>query len=296
MIRFHALGVRFSLPLLTLLFPLLARQLGMHTGLFPLILALGAHEMMHVLAAALLGVEIREIRLMPFGGSARMENPYGVGGMRILWVALAGPGINFLLAICFAALAQWGFLSPAAAAAHVHHNLVLCLFNLLPALPLDGGRMLYALLHRRLGEERTLKLGILLGRALAFVLLGMMLLGGLKHGKWNLSFLLAALFMLSSGRDEADALVISRAQRLCALQQDPQQPLPVRIYQGGNLCAREALQLLRPRERVWFALKDGSILQDHCILREIIENGAAELPLEQLLQGKSAAPLPGVRN
>ena len=296
MIRFHALGVRFSLPLLTLIFPLLARHLGMNTGFLPLFLALGAHEMMHVLAAALLGVKIREIRLMPFGGSARMENPYGVGGMRILWAALAGPGVNLLLAVVFAALAQWGFLSPVSAAVHVRHNLVLCLFNLLPALPLDGGRILYALLQRHIGEERALKLGILLGRLLAAILLGMMLLGGCIHGKWNLSFLLAALFLISSGRDEAEALVLARAQRLCALQEDQQQPLPVRIYQGGNLCARDALRLLRPRERVWFALQDGSILQDQYILNEIIKNGAAELPLEQMAQGISAAPLPGVRS
>jgi stage IV sporulation protein FB len=252
--------------------------------------------MMHVAAAALLGVRITEIHLMPFGGSARMENPYGVCGMRILWVALAGPAVNLLLAISFAALAQWSVLSPAAAAVHVRHNLVLCLFNLLPALPLDGGRILYALLQRRLGEEKALKLGIYLGWILAWTLITGMLFAGLRSGRWNLSFLLAAVFIISSGRDESEALSIARAQRLCALQQELGQALPVRIYQGGNLSAREALKLLRPRERIWFAMADGSILQDKQILAAIIKNGAAELPLEQLIQGNAAAPAAGVRN
>lgn len=301
MIRFHALGVRFSLPLLTLLVPLLALQLGMRGDMPALLLALSIHELAHVCAAAALGVQITEVRLLPFGGSARMENPYGLPGSRLLAVAAAGPCMNLLLAVLIAAFSHWRLLNPASAVIHVRHNLVLAAFNLLPALPLDGGRMLYVLLERRFGEESALGAGIWLGRILAAMLCLFALLGGLMHSRWNLSFLLAAVFIIASGRDERQSLGKARMQRLCALQDEAAAPLPVRIYRvhaDTPLC--EALSLIRPRESSWFALNAGGeslqIIEDRQIFRHIIANGAADLPLGELPGSKDAAPHDGVRN
>ena len=301
MIRFHALGVRFSLPLLTLIVPFLALQLGMRGDMPALLLALSAHELAHVLAAIALGVQITEVRLLPFGGSARMENPYGLPGIRLLAVAAAGPCMNLLLAVMMAALAQWGLLSPPATAAHVRHNLVLAAFNLLPALPLDGGRMLYALLQRRLGPEKAVQAGIVPGWVLAAVLGITAVWGGLAHGRWNLSFLLAAVFIIASGRDERQSLCRSRLQRLNALQEASSAPLPVRIYRvHSGTPLREALALLRPRESSWFALnrEDGGmrLIEDRQIFRHIIANGAADLPLGELPDEDAAAPQMRIRN
>jgi len=72
-IRFHALGVPFSVPLLSLLVPILGPKLGMRLDLTALALALALHETAHIIAAKLTRVDIREVRILPFGGTGEIE-------------------------------------------------------------------------------------------------------------------------------------------------------------------------------------------------------------------------------
>lgn len=286
MIRFRALGVQFRLPLLALLTPLLAAKLGMRANLPAMAIALSAHELAHLLAARLAGVEIAEIQLLPFGGSAKMENPYRIPPARLVAVALAGPAANLALIVLCAALTQWGLVQATSAAALFQMNLTLMLFNLLPALPLDGGRILYALLQRPLGESRALRLGIWLGRVLAAALLAAAVGLGFRSGRWNLTLILAAVFLLASGPDESAAWARSRAQRLGdALESAAIRP--VRILQlPADTSVSRALELLRPRERCWFLLTDGgnprSLLDERSLLRHLIDGGAPEAMLGEL--------------
>ena len=289
MIRFQALGVRFSLPMLTLVAPLLAQKLGMEGGLAPLAAALSVHEAAHLAAAKLCGVAIREIRILPFGGSARMENPYRLPLRQILPVAAAGPAANLLLALCLAALAHWRLLDAAQVHPWIQPNLVLCLFNLIPALPLDGGRMLFALLRRPLGEKKALTAGLWSGRLLAFTLLAAALLTGLHRGVWNLSFVLSALFVLACGRDEKCARLQSRAQQLSDLLASDYEGRPARLYQlDASEHADKALSILRPREPGWFILtrkgKPAGMLGARQLLDFLVNGGAPEAALEELLE------------
>ena len=145
--------------------PITAWLLGLITtaGLF---LSVFGHELAHALMAKAEGIEIEEIVLHPFGGLARLktdpQNPRAE-----FRIALAGPASSFLFAIlAFAAtkIAAMGnyestvvvfFLISAG-------NLLLALFNLFPGYPLDGGRVLRALLWRRTGDikDATRKAGI----------------------------------------------------------------------------------------------------------------------------------------
>lgn len=285
MIRFHALGVRFCLPLLSLLAPLLALRLGMQGSLSGIAISLSAHELAHILAARCAGVEIQEIRILPFGGSARMENPYNLSPARLITVAIAGPLANLSLTIISAALAHWRLLDAVRAGEIMRTSLILMLFNLLPALPLDGGRILYALLQRPLGEARALKTGIWLGRALALMLAGFSILLRVRTGKWNLSFILAAVFVLSAERDEQLALSRSRAERLSRALASPG-PRPARIYQlDAATSAAEALRYLRPRESAWFVLTENGapagMIDGGSILRQVLDGNIHE-PLSRL--------------
>ena len=303
MIRFRALGVQFRLPLLALLTPLLAAKLGMRANLPAMAIALSAHELAHLLAARLAGVEIAEIQLLPFGGSAKMENPYRIPPARVVAVALAGPAANLVLIVLCAALTQWGLVQAASAAALFQMNLTLMLFNLLPALPLDGGRILYALLQRPLGESRALRLGIWLGRVLAAALLAVAVGLGFRSGRWNLTLILAAVFLLASGPDESAAWARSRAQRLGdALESAAIRP--VRILQlPSDTSVQRALELLRPRERCWFLLTDAdlprALVDENSILRHLIDGGAPEATLGELrayrLPPPSRSSAPGVQ-
>ena len=294
MIRFQALGVRFCLPLLTLLAPILALRLGMQASLSGLAISLSAHELAHILAAKCMRVEISEIRILPFGGSARMENPYTLSPAQLVTVAVAGPLANLSLMLICAALAHWSLLDTLKAADIVRSSLVLMLFNLLPALPLDGGRILYALLQKALGEARALRLGIWLGRILSLLLLGCCVYLRVRTGKWNLSFVLAAVFVLSAEHDERLALSRSKAKRLEESLSTPS-PRPARFYQlEDSVSAAEALRYIRPRESAWFVLtKDGvpaGMIDGGSILRQVM-NGNTRKSLSafnayHLSQGK----------
>lgn len=286
MIRFQAFGVRFCLPLLSLLAPVLALQLGMEGSMAGIGLSLCAHELSHLLAAKLMRVGISEIRIMPFGGSAKIENPYFLSPAQLIAVAAAGPAGNLLLMMAAAALCHWGLMGIFFSAAMMQPSLVLMLFNLLPALPLDGGRILYALLSRPIGQERALKIGLAFGYILAGVLLLCSVLLRIRGGRWNLTFILAAIFILASGQDERAALTQSRARLMSEVMDASATPRPARIYQlDGQTPASEALRLMRPRESTWFIItergKPGGAIDGGSLLHEML-HCKTDFPLSRL--------------
>ena len=134
------------------------------------------HEFGHALTARRYGVETRDIILLPIGGVARLErmpdNP-----RQELWIALAGPAVNVAIA---AALAGWlqvtGAWQPVeeltvTGGSFVERllvvNLFLVLFNLVPAFPMDGGRVLRALLGLKLDYVKATQIAASIGQALA---------------------------------------------------------------------------------------------------------------------------------
>ena len=108
-------------------------------GLWPVLAAAFVHEAGHAACMVVLGLKIEAVTLMPGGADIRYR-----GGASPYWAdlaaALAGPAAN--LAVCFLLAGAGGGLR-----AFVGMNLALCLFNLLPIYPLDGGRSLYLALE-----------------------------------------------------------------------------------------------------------------------------------------------------
>ncbi|MCB9791407.1 MAG: site-2 protease family protein [Alphaproteobacteria bacterium] len=167
---------------------------GLSAALMGLMLfgSVALHELGHAMAARRFGIRTRSITLYPFGGIAALERSEQSPTEELV-IAAAGPAVNLALAAAAAPLWMSGSWL---AGVFAGLNLAMALFNLLPAFPMDGGRVLRAALTKRMGYISATDTALKVGRAFAWV----MLIGGLLSG--NFSLLMVGGFMLMATRTE----------------------------------------------------------------------------------------------
>ena len=174
------------------------------------------HEYGHALAARQLGIKTLDITLLPIGGIARLER-MPRRPLHEFLVAIAGPAVNVVIAaILLPIVFVWGSLQEASLEAFVGGsmlvhllaiNIMLVVFNMIPAFPMDGGRIFRSLLASQLSYLRATKIAVNVGRVVA---VGMGIYG-LSSPPYMLC--LIGVFVFFAGRAELRGIEID--SRLC---------------------------------------------------------------------------------
>lgn len=168
------------------------------------------HEFGHALMARRFGIATTDITVLPIGGLARLEKMPEDPREEFL-VAVAGPAVNVLIgSLLFAGLLITGFFAqPLNIASVVDNiwlqlltaNIILVLFNLIPAFPMDGGRVLRAILASRMDHVKATKIAANIGRGFAAAM-------GIAGIFFNPFLILTALFVWSGAGAEAKAVEV----------------------------------------------------------------------------------------
>lgn len=182
--------------------------------------ALLAHELGHALLAQRKGIEVESITLWVFGGVSRLKGE-AEGPADEFRIGVIGPVVSLAIAAIFAGI--WyllGALGAPALAVEVARwlaliNLLLGVFNLLPAFPLDGGRVLRAWLWRRRGDRAAAtRTAAAVGRAFGVIFIAgglfLFIAGAPVNGLW---FALLGWFLFGAARAEESHVLLAAALR-----------------------------------------------------------------------------------
>jgi len=160
------------------------------------------HECAHAAAALALGYKVREVELLPFGGVARIDRLGEAGANSEMIMAAAGPAASVVLAAVVYLVKIHGYFGVDLLQFYFEANIMLAAFNLLPALPLDGGRILRAWLSLHWDYGKATLFTITTSKAISAILLGKVIYDYFFVDTLNLSFSIAAVFLYIAARAE----------------------------------------------------------------------------------------------
>jgi Zn-dependent protease len=244
------------------------------------------HEYGHALMARKYGIRTRDITLLPIGGVARLER-MPEDPRQELWVALAGPAVNVVIAASlFAWLAVRNAWEPVGALSVsggsmaerlLVANVFLVLFNLVPAFPMDGGRVLRALLASRMEYTRATQIAAVIGQGIA-------LLFGLAGLFANPFLLFIALFVWIGAAQES-----SVAQMKSALGGIPLQRAMVtdfRTLSAKDPLAHAAELILRGSQQDFPVMSEGRVagILTRSDIVSALARRAEDTPVDQIMR------------
>jgi stage IV sporulation protein FB len=252
------------------------------------------HEFGHIRMAARFGIQTPDVILLPIGGLARLARMPDEPRQELL-IALAGPAVNLVIAgLLFAFFALRGDLAslhlglespPPLLPYLLVANVVLLVFNLIPAFPMDGGRVLRAILASRLGIQRATRIASTVGQGLAVI-------GGLWALASGATFLvLIALFVFLGAGSEAAAVETRLAGRGLTVER-----MMVTHFRTIPIHARlaQAVEMLLDGEQREFPVVDNDGRLEGLLTREHLIKGLSARGPESVVGEAMAVPVPTV--
>lgn len=223
-------------------------MVGMAAKVFFVFSSVLWHEMAHALTARFLGLKVREIEILPFGGVARIDGLSEAGARKEAIIAAVGPLSSLLLA----ALAlpavhspHWGDI----ARFYVEVNATLAVFNMLPALPLDGGRIVRAWMTIFLSYHQATQLMGSLTKIITVLMLVFVATRFMIDGTLYISLIFAAVFLYAAARSEVK-LIRYRVMNLLAQKKaslTARGVMPTAHFTAlGTAMARDVVDLFSP--------------------------------------------------
>ncbi len=166
-------GTKIKINPLLLIFSIFWLVTGYASTALVVFVALLLHDLAHILVAALFNVKTYELELLPFGSTARMDDIFEQHPVAEVLIALAGPAASITFAMfCISINTYFPKLLGEYGQMFVNYSFLIAGFNLLPALPLDGGRVLRAIISRRNDRGRATKITAILGIILGSGMVG----------------------------------------------------------------------------------------------------------------------------
>ncbi len=180
------------------------------------------HELAHLLTARAYGFRVVGLELFPFGGAAYCDDLFEGRKFEESIIALAGPAFNVVLLFGAQALRWQGVWTGELADDFVRFNFWLAAFNLIPVLPLDGGRVMRALLAKSFGFVQTTKLLAWSGKWLGVLLAlyGILLWSKGKFIEGPLTLIILGGFFWLAGSKEISSAHITFLRQLTRKKED----------------------------------------------------------------------------
>lgn len=189
--------MRIKINISFILFLFISIYMGFWKNALVIFCSVLFHELGHSCAAKFFHIKVLEIQLYPFGGIAVTENIAKYGGRTELLVALAGPFVSMIAAAAFYFFGESFFLGSII----IKYNTALFLFNLIPALPLDGGVVVRNLLLSRCSYKKATRYMTRSGKILS-ILMALYNISLLMKGSRSIAYITSAVFIFSGALKE----------------------------------------------------------------------------------------------
>lgn len=239
------------------------------------------HEWVHSICAEAYGVKMQEIKLYPFGailyGDLNQLKP-----KQEILVALAGPAFNIIVAVCFVAI--WWLIPEMYIYTDVVAiaNLSLAAFNLLPAYPLDGGRILYGLLCFKINHHKAFKIVYFLGIIISLIFMAVFIISLFFTA--NFSLMISSILMMWGAFDSKGEIKFKNAiSSKFSLYQLKRGIIERRIAVSETITIFELVKLMNPNYYYIIDICDKNLKVLKTISHADVEKAVMEKPIDTML-------------